>query len=117
MNASATDVVEEYDPATDSWGYAMARMSMPRSGVAFGTYGGKIYVAGGEYLDNDLVGAYRSLSAFDPVANAWTELPPLAIPRGSGNGLPAQRRFRDYREVARLVGLFVATELSKAHVC
>jgi N-acetylneuraminic acid mutarotase len=81
VNASATDVVEEYDPATDSWGYAMARMSMPRSGVAFGTYGGKIYVAGGEYLDNDLVGAYRSLSAFDPVANAWTELPPLAIPR------------------------------------
>jgi N-acetylneuraminic acid mutarotase len=81
VNASATDVVEEYDPATDSWGFAKARMPMPRSGTAFGTYGGKIYVAGGEYLDNDIVGAYRDLDAYDPATNTWKKLPPLAIPR------------------------------------
>ncbi len=69
VNASPTDVVEEYDPATDSWGYAKAKMHMARSGTAYGSYGGKIYVAGGEYLDNQIVGTYRSVEAFDPVAN------------------------------------------------
>jgi N-acetylneuraminic acid mutarotase len=81
VNASPTDVVEEYDPATDSWSFAKARMPMPRSGVAFGTYGGKIYVAGGEYLDNNIVGTFRNLDAFDPATNTWTELPPLAVAR------------------------------------
>ena len=60
-NASATDVVEEYDPASDSWGFAMARMPRPRTGTAFGSYGGKIYIAGGEYLDNNIVGTYRDV--------------------------------------------------------
>jgi N-acetylneuraminic acid mutarotase len=93
VNASPTDVVEEYDPATDTWGYAMARMAMPRSGTAFGSYGGKIYVAGGEYLDNQVVGTYRSFEAFDPVKNEWTELPPLAIPRHGLVGGVAGNRF------------------------
>jgi N-acetylneuraminic acid mutarotase len=35
VNASPTDVVEEYDPATDSWGYAKAKMNMARSGTAY----------------------------------------------------------------------------------
>lgn len=81
VNASPTDVVEEYDPATDLWGYAMAKMPMARSGTAFGSYDGKIYVAGGEYLDNEIVGTYRSFEAFDPTRNVWIELPPLAVPR------------------------------------
>ena len=81
VNASPTDVVEEYDPATDFWGYAMAKMLMPRSGTAFGSHDGKIYVAGGEYLDNEIVGTYRSVEAFDPPRNVGTELPPLAVPR------------------------------------
>jgi N-acetylneuraminic acid mutarotase len=66
VNASPTDVVEEYDPATDSWSYAKARMPNPRSGTAYGSYEGKIYVAGGEYLDNQVVGVYRDLQAYDP---------------------------------------------------
>lgn len=93
VNASPTDVVEQYDPATDLWGYAMARMPMPRSGTAFGSYNGQIYVAGGEYLDNEIVGTYRSFEAFDPVKNQWTELPPLAIPRHGLVGGVAGDRF------------------------
>ncbi len=93
VNASPTDVVEEYDPATDSWGYAKAKMPMPRSGTAYGSYNGKIYVAGGEYLDNNLVGTYRTLEAFDPVANTWEELPPLATPRHGLVGGVAGNRF------------------------
>jgi N-acetylneuraminic acid mutarotase len=80
VNASATDIVEEYDPSADSWGIAMARMPTARSGVAYGTYGGKIYVAGGEYLNSQVVGVFRDLEAYDPVANAWTILPPLPLP-------------------------------------
>ena len=72
VNASPTDVVEEYDPATDSWGVAKARMPNPRSGTAYGSYGGKIYVAGGEYLDNQIVGVYRELQAYDPAKDEWT---------------------------------------------
>jgi N-acetylneuraminic acid mutarotase len=80
VNASATDIVEEYDPSADSWGIARARMPTARSGVAYGTYGGKIYVAGGEYLNSQVVGVFRDLEAYDPVANAWTILPPLPLP-------------------------------------
>lgn len=83
VNASATDIVEEYDPAIDSWGVAKARMPTARSGVAYGTYGGKIYVVGGEYLNSQVVGAFRDLQAFDPAANAWTMLAPLPLPRNA----------------------------------
>lgn len=86
VNASATDVVEEYDPSTDSWGIAKARMPTARSGTAYGTYGGKIYVAGGEYLNSQVVGAFRDLEAYDSVANAWTMLPPLPLPRNAPAG-------------------------------
>ena len=79
--ASNTDVVEEYDPATDSWGFAKARMPSPRSGTAYGSYGGKIYVTGGEHLDNQIVGVFRDFQAFNPGTNDWTILPPMPIAR------------------------------------
>jgi N-acetylneuraminic acid mutarotase len=78
--ASATDIVEEYDPANDSWGYAHARMPTTRSGVTFATYAGKIYVIGGEYLNNLIVGAFRDIEAYDPAADAWSALPPMDMP-------------------------------------
>lgn len=94
VNASATDVVEEYDPATDSWGFAKARMPSPRSGTAYGTYQGKIYVAGGEYLDNQIVGVYRDLQAYDPATNEWILLPSMTIPRhGLVGGVSGNRFF------------------------
>src|SRR3990167_5651463 len=39
--ASNTDVVEEYDPATDQWGAIRARMPTARSAVAWGVHGGR----------------------------------------------------------------------------
>jgi N-acetylneuraminic acid mutarotase len=83
VNASATDIVEEYDPSIDSWGVAKARMPSARSGVAYGTYGDKIYVAGGEYLNSQVVGAFRDLQAYDPATNSWTMLAPLPLPRNA----------------------------------
>ena len=83
VNASATDIVEEYDPATDGWGTAKARMPTPRSGTAFGTYAGKIYVVGGEFLNSQIVGAFRDIEAYDPAANVWSILPPMSLPRNA----------------------------------
>ena len=79
--ASNTDVVEEYDPATDRWGAVRARMPTPRSGSAWGTVGGRIYVAGGEVQTAQYAGAYRALEAFDPSSNQWTSLPSMPVPR------------------------------------
>jgi N-acetylneuraminic acid mutarotase len=81
VNSSPTDVVEEYDPATNSWGVAKARMPMPRSGTAYGVYQNQIFVAGGEYLHNDIVGTYRDFEAYDPVTNEWVAFPPLPVAR------------------------------------
>lgn len=93
VNASATDVVEEYDPSTDSWGIAKARMPTARSGTAYGTYGGKIYVAGGEYLNSQVVGAFRDIEAYSPATNSWTTLPPLPLPRNAPAGVALGNRF------------------------
>ena len=79
--ASNTDVVEEYDPATDQWGAIKARMPTPRSAVAWGVHGGRIYVAGGEHQDDRQMAAFRTLEAYDPAANRWTVLPRMPVPR------------------------------------
>ena len=46
--SDVTDLVEAYDPATDSWTYK-GRSPTKRGDVAGDAYGGKIYVTGGEY--------------------------------------------------------------------
>jgi N-acetylneuraminic acid mutarotase len=81
FTASNTNVVEEYDPATDQWGLVKARMPAERSGGAWGVHKGRIYVAGGEHQDGHLMAAFRALQAYDPVTNAWEELPIMPIPR------------------------------------
>ena len=79
--ASNTDVVEEYDPAADSWGAIKARMPTPRSGGASGTYGGRIYVAGGEFQSPQMAATFRALEAYDPATNTWSALPSMPLPR------------------------------------
>ncbi len=79
--ASNTDVVEEYDPATEQWGGLKAPMPTPRSAFAWGTYHGRIYVAGGEMRNAQSYGTYRAVEAYDPATNRWSILPPMQVPR------------------------------------
>lgn len=78
----AQNVVEMYDPATDTW---TARKAMPKginhiSGSTF-VMAGRIIVLGGQTSHgSSLADAY----AYDPVANTWTSLTPLPAARFSG---------------------------------
>ena len=80
FTASNTNVVEEYDPATDQWGLVKARMPTERSGGAWGVYNGRIYMAGGEHQDGHLMAAFRALEAYDSATNTWSELPMIPMP-------------------------------------
>ena len=77
--AANVDVVEEYNPATDTW-RAMNRMPTARSGQGWTTYQNKIYLAGGEQHDYHIEGVLRDVEVFDPAANDWYRLP--ALPTG-----------------------------------
>ena len=79
--ATNTDIVEEYDPATDTWGRLLAPMPNPRSAVAWGVHGGRIYVIGGEMRHRDYWATFAAVDAFDPKSNSWTRMPPLPMPR------------------------------------
>lgn len=46
--ASNTDVVEEYDPATDQWGAVKARMPVPRHGLAAAVIGNRLHLVSGD---------------------------------------------------------------------
>ena len=75
------DLVEEYDPATDSWSAARARMPTARSAVAYGVLNGRVYIGGGEYQDAVRSSAYRAFEGYDPAANRWTPMPPMPLQR------------------------------------
>jgi N-acetylneuraminic acid mutarotase len=79
--ATNTNIVEEYDPATDSWGPSKARMPSARSAVASGTYKDRIYVAGGEFQDDRMMAAFRALEAYHPATNSWATFPRMPVPR------------------------------------
>jgi N-acetylneuraminic acid mutarotase len=84
MISSPSDVVEEYDPATDRWN-AMSKMPTARSGHGWATYQGRIYVAGGEIRDYHLDAVFRDFEVFDPALNQWFRLPPMTIARHGVN--------------------------------
>ena len=81
MTATNTNVVEQYDPATDTWSGPLQRMPTARSGGGWGTDGRRIYCAGGEVTTTQLNGAFRAVEAFDPAANTWSTLPSMPMPR------------------------------------
>ena len=79
--ASDISVVEEYDPATDKWSAPRARMPTARSAVASGVFGGRVYVAGGEFQDPHMMATFRSVEAFDPATNTWSIMPSMPVSR------------------------------------
>jgi N-acetylneuraminic acid mutarotase len=79
--STPTDVVEEYDPVTDQWGVIKARMPTPRSAVAWGVHGGRIYVAGGEAQAPQFMMTFRAVEAYEPSTNRWFSLPPMRLAR------------------------------------
>lgn len=84
MISSPTDVVEEYDPATDRW-RALNKMPTARSGQGWGTYQGMIYVLGGEVRDYHEDAILRDMEAFNPAANEWFRLQPMPTARHGVN--------------------------------
>jgi N-acetylneuraminic acid mutarotase len=90
--ASDVSVVEEYDPATNTWGPPRARMPTARSALAAGVYNGRIYVAGGEFQDPQMMATFRAVEAYDPARNAWTTIPSLPVSRhGLAGGMIGSR--------------------------
>jgi len=81
LTATNTDVVEEYDPISDSWNAPKERMPTARSGGVAGTDGRRIYVAGGEVTTQELVGAFRAIEAYDTLTDSWSTLPSMPMPR------------------------------------
>jgi N-acetylneuraminic acid mutarotase len=79
--SSNVGIVEEYDPATDAWGAPRARMPSARSAMSSGTWGGKIYVTGGEGQDYVTMFTFRALEAYDPASNTWATLPSMPVSR------------------------------------
>jgi N-acetylneuraminic acid mutarotase len=75
------DIIEGYDPATDSWSRSLPRMPTARSAHAGGVYGGRLYVTGGEYQDYRMMATLRSFEAYDPATNTWQTLPSLPVSR------------------------------------
>jgi N-acetylneuraminic acid mutarotase len=92
LSATNTDVVEEYDPASNMWSLPKERMPTARSGGASGSDGRRIYVAGGEVTTTELVGAYRAVEAYDPATNTWLTMPSMPMPRhGVAGGVIGNR--------------------------
>lgn len=92
--ASDTSVVEEYDPATDKWSATRARMPTTRSALGYGVINGRIYVAGGEYQDPRMMATFRTVEAYDPASNSWSDLPPMPVSRhGLAGGAIGNRLF------------------------
>ena len=90
--ASNTDMVEEFDPAANTWGTLKVRTPTPRSAVAWGVHNNRIYVAGGEFQDGRMFAAFRAVEAYEPATNRWSVMPSMPIPRhGLAGGVVGNR--------------------------
>jgi N-acetylneuraminic acid mutarotase len=79
--ATDVSVVEEYDPATDKWSAPRSRMPTARSALGYGVVNGRIYVAGGEFQDPNMMATFRVVEAFDPATNSWSRMPSMPVSR------------------------------------
>ena len=68
--AGYTNLVEKYNPATDTWS-TVKSMNYPRSYFGSVVYGGKIYAFGGASTNGALT---NSIEVYDPSTNLWTTI-------------------------------------------
>src|SRR5262249_4135103 len=85
---SVTDIVEEYDPATDKWGFLKDRMPTPRDEGVAGVFNNRIYLAGGEGITRLNNSPSPALHAYHPALNTSVARGFEAHARG-GNGWQA----------------------------
>ncbi|MCS6909213.1 MAG: LuxR C-terminal-related transcriptional regulator [Anaerolineales bacterium] len=71
-----TDVVERYDPATNSW-TQLAGAPEPVTEVHAGVIGGLIYVPGGRLPDGTVT---STLAVYDPRSDVWSRGAPMPAP-------------------------------------
>jgi len=81
MTANVQVVVEEYDPATDTW---TQKASLPTKRVCpmVGVVKDKIYVIGGQ--TGGISGMLASVVEYDPATDTWTEKSPMPDKRTWG---------------------------------
>ena len=87
------DVLEIYDPASDSWSGGAA-LPEPLSGVAVAAHGGRLYAFGGITADGSL--SNRAF-VYDPAADAWQAKAPMP---GGGRAFAAAATLNDQVYVA-----------------
>ncbi len=76
-------VVEEYDPATDTW---TRRSDMPtaRSGPCTSVVNERIYAIGGfTGIVGEGTGIYSTMEEYDPATDSWTARTPMQTPRAA----------------------------------
>ena len=97
--------LESYDPRSDSW-RAWPPMPTPRGGLAAAALGERLWVTGGEVLDESRV-TFPQLEVFDPAAGSWGSAPSTPSAR---HGLAAAVRDGELYVLAggRLAGLDVS---------
>ena len=67
-------------------------MPTARSALAAGVYNSRIFVAGGEFQDPQMMATFRAVEAYDPARNAWTTIPSLPVSRhGLAGGIIGNR--------------------------
>nr|XP_023832577.1 kelch-like protein 33 [Salvelinus alpinus] len=77
------DSVECYCPNTDSWRGTtyLAEMSQPRARHCMETLNGRLYVAGGVTVDENMTSIDQlACEVYDSVSDLWSALTPLAVP-------------------------------------
>jgi len=85
--------VEEYDPATDKWGFLKDRMPTPRDEGVAGVFNNRIYVAGGESVTALNNSVSRAFEAYDPASNSWQALGNMPLARYGLTGGVIGNRF------------------------
>ncbi|MFQ6093013.1 MAG: kelch repeat-containing protein [bacterium] len=74
MMITPLDVVERYDPRTDTWDTDVAPMNSSRYNAAAAAVNGKIYVIGGRGEHGEIL---DSVEEYDPQTDAWAERSPM----------------------------------------